>query len=42
MTEKTTKDGAELEEALEEKIKLKDELGKVSEQNDWAQAELQN
>ena len=42
LTEKTTKEGSELEEVLEEKLKLKDELGKVSAQSQWAQAELQN
>lgn len=42
LTEKTTKEGTELEEVLEEKLKLKDELGQISAENQWAQAELQN
>ena len=42
LTEKTTKEGTELEEVLEEKLKLKEELGQISAENQWAQAELQN
>ena len=40
LTEKTTKEGTELEEALKEKLRLEDELNRVAEENSWAQGEL--
>ena len=42
LTEKTSKESTELEDALSEKLRMQDALNRVTEENNWAQSEISN